>query len=303
MLETDADNPAVTFNWTDAFTYSAKVATNKNYAVQIDKAGNNFKNPAELSSGITFTKIVSVSELNAAVVQTLKVLPGNVANFEVRVACTLNGFAPIYSNVIPVTVNPYYLTASYSSIYVPGSYQGWSPDKAPALASINDDGKYEGYINFPDPTTSFKFTQAQNWNSDFGDEAATGDSGKLKLKGTDMKAKAPGYYFITADTIELKWKAVATTWAVVGDAPSDWNTDKDLKYDAATNAWLATLPLKKGEMKFRANKTNDISYGDRDADGSLESDGDNIKIDADGTYTIKLLLGKPGNYVYSLKKN
>ena len=302
LLQSEVDNNAATFNWTDAFTYSAKVATNKSYAVQIDRAGNNFKNAVEIGSGVIFTKSITVGDLNNEVVKSLKALSFPTTSFEVRVACTINGSAPIYSNVIPVTINPYREEAKYSQIYVPGNYQGWTPDKAPALASVDDDGIYNGYVNFP-TATAFKFTPMPNWSRDFGDEAATGDSGKLKVKGNDIKAKAPGYYLITVDTIGLTWKALATTWSVVGDAPSSWTTDKDLKYDAATNAWSATLPLKRGEMKFRANKNNDISYGDTEGDGSLESDGENILIPVEGTYTVSLFLGKPGSYVYSLKKN
>ncbi len=303
LTEADVDNTAATFTWTDGFTYSAKVATNKSYAVQIDRAGNNFKNARELSSGVFFKKEVTVGDLNTELVKGLKSLSFPTTSFEVRVACTINGFAPIYSNVIPVTINSYREKASiYPEIYVPGNYQGWMPDKAPSLASINDDGIYEGYINFP-TATAFKITPMPNWSRDFGDEAATGDSGKLKVKGNDMKAKAPGYYLITADTVALTWKTVATTWAVVGTAPSDFTTDKDLKYDVASNAWSATLPLKKGEMKFRANKKNDISYGDTEGDGTLEGDGETIKVDTEGTYTITLLLGKPGSYTYTVKRN
>ena len=304
LLETEVDNTAATFTWTDGFTYNAKVAANKSYAVQIDRAGNNFKNAKELSNGAVFTKSITVGELNTEVVKSLKALSFPTANFEVRVACTINGFAPVYSNVVPVTINSYREKASiYPEIYVPGNYQGWMPDKAPSLVSVNDDGIYEGYINFPEPTTSFKITPMPNWSKDYGDEKASGDSGKLKVKGTDMKVTGSGYYFIKADTIALTWKVVATTWAVVGDASGDWNTDKDLKYDAVSNSWSATLPLKRGEMKFRANKKNDIIYGDTEGDGTLEGDGETIKVDQEGTYTITLLLGKPGSYTYTVRKN
>ena len=303
LTEADVDNTAATFTWTDGFTYSAKVATNKSYAVQIDRAGNNFKNARELSSGVVFKKEITVGDLNTELVKGLKSLSFPTTSFEVRVACTISGFAPIYSNVIPVTINSYReLAAGLPSVYVPGNYQGWMPDKAPSLASINDDGIYEGYINFP-VATAFKITPMPNWSRDFGDEEATGDSGKLKVKGTDMKAKTPGYYFITVDTVALKWTAEATTWAVVGNASGGWDADKDLKYDAATNAWSATLPLKKGGMKFRANKKNKIMYGDAEGDGTLETDGNDIEVDVEGTYTVTLLLGKPGKYSYTAKKN
>lgn len=298
LTEADADNVVANFTWT-AFSYDANVATNKNYALEIDKVGNNFKKPAELASSAVLTKSLTASELNYTLTQDFKLLPGVAYNLEVRVKCTINGAAPIYSNVVAIAATPYIQLASYPLWYVPGSYQGWSPDKAATLASIGDDGKYEGYINFPDATTSFKFTPAPNWDNDFGDEAATGDSGKLKAKGNDIKVAAAGYYFIKADSKANTWSILATTWSVIGTA----SVETDLKYDATTNAWSATLPLKKGDMKFRANKAWDLNYGDTEANGSLEAGGQDIKIETDGTYVVSLLLGKAGNYTYTLKKN
>ncbi len=300
LTEADAKNVVITFSWT-AFVSDVNVA--KTYSLEIDKAGNNFKKPIELASASALTKSLTVSALNSMVTQDIKLLPDFAHSLEVRVKCSIVGSAPTYSNVVTFTATPYFQAAKYPVWYVPGSYQGWMPDKAATIASKDNDGKYEGYINFPDATTSFKFTPAPNWTNDYGDEATTGDSGKLKVKGTDIKVNTPGYYLIKADSIANTWSILATTWSVVGTASVDWDTDTNLKYDAATDAWSATLSLKKGEMKFRANKTSVLSYGDTDANGSLEAGGDNIKIDADGTYVVSLLLGKAGNYTYTLKKN
>ncbi len=64
---------------------------------------------------------------------------------------------------------------SYPLLHVPGGYQGWDPTKtSTALASPNVDGRFEGYLNFLEDNTEFKFTDGPSWDVNYGDTGADG---------------------------------------------------------------------------------------------------------------------------------
>jgi uncharacterized protein len=95
-----------------------------------------------------------------------------------------------------------------------------------------------------------------------------------------------------------------TKWGIIGSAtPNNWDADQPMTYDAATDTWKITLNLKAGEFKFRANSAWVINLGDTKGNGVLKGDGDNLKLAADGNYTLSLMLNAAGNYTYKLIKN
>ena len=65
---------------------------------------------------------------------------------------------------------------------------------------------------------------------------------------------------------------------------------------------VITLDLVAGELKFRANDDWAINFGDTNANGSLEYDGDNILIDDPGNYTVELIINV-AEYTYKVTKN
>jgi hypothetical protein len=69
-----------------------------------------------------------------------------------------------------------------------------------------------------------------------------------------------------------------------------------------TTKFDVTLNLSANELKFRANDHVDLNFGDTGADGSLEFNGNNIKVPSAGNYTITLDLSSPRNYKYTLTK-
>jgi hypothetical protein len=204
----------------------------------------------------------------------------------------------VYSNVLTLTVTPY--AGKYPSIYVPGAHQGWDPATAPEIFAINYDGTYEGYVNFGGGT-EFKFTAQRSWDGvNYGD----GGAGKLSTDGGagNLSVPSTGFYYVKADTEALTWSAELRNWGVIGDAQGSWDVDTDMVYDAATNTLKITLNLEGGkEMKFRANDSWDLNYGDTGADGTLEEGGDNIKIAESGTYEITLDLSDPAAPTYSIE--
>jgi uncharacterized protein len=99
-------------------------------------------------------------------------------------------------------------------------------------------------------------------------------------------------------------KMTATTWGIIGTAtPKNWEADQPMTFDEASKTWKITLNLKAGEFKFRGDGDWAINLGDTKGNGVLKGDGDNLKLAADGNYTVSLMLNAAGNYTYKLVKN
>lgn len=190
----------------------------------------------------------------------------------------------------------------FTQLYVPGDYQGWSPQTAPALASPNNDGNYEGYVNVPaGGSYEFKITNEPDWN---GTAYGDGGGGTLSTSGANIKFPGAGYFKVNADLNANTWSLTQTSWSLIGSfAASGWSNDVDMAFDAGSNSWSGTITIADGdEFKFRANHDWPINYGDKNADGSLEQDGDNLKGYAAGTYNVTLYLNNAGFYTYKLVK-
>jgi len=195
--------------------------------------------------------------------------------------------------ISPIDPNP-----NYARIYAPGGYQGWDPAKAKTFSSPKNDGQFQGYIYFDEPT-EFKFTTGPNWDENYGDNGA---DGTLDQNGANFVIPEAGFYKVNADIPGKKYSILKTSWGLIGSAtPTGWDSDTDLKYDSKTNTWSLTINLVKGEVKFRANDGWDLNYGDDGSNASLEEGGANIQIPSDGTYIIKLILDRP-EYSYHLEK-
>ncbi|MHA8052689.1 SusE domain-containing protein [Aquirufa sp. OSTEICH-129A] len=86
---------------------------------------------------------------------------------------------------------------------------------------------------------------------------------------------------------------LTTNWGVVGSAtPGGWN-GPDLpfyKTDIA-NVFVAYVDLAVGEIKFRTDNKWDYNIGDGGS-GTLKVNGDNIKVNAAGTYKVTIDLTK-----------
>ncbi len=191
-------------------------------------------------------------------------------------------------------------TATYPEIYVPGGYQGWDPETAPALASVQSNNQYEGYV-YMKTAGEFKFTSARDWSHTNYGAGAT--PGTLSTTGPNLSVPDSGYYKINVDTQALTWSDLKTTWGLIGSAtPGQWSTDTPMHYSPATGLWTVTVDLTAGEIKFRANGGWSLNYGSNNNDGTLQEGGANIPIATAGNYTISLKLGVPP-YTYTIVNN
>jgi starch-binding outer membrane protein SusE/F len=310
---TNADSAVVvSFTWSAAdFGFPSEVI----YALQMDKAGNNFTEPIGIASVTSATTAGLITyEFNNKLL-SMGLNYDEESTVEIRLRSVLSGinsssFADtIYSEVITMNVTPYEVIVNYPKLYVAGSYQGWDPVTAHVISSVKSNDRYEGYIYFPDATTEFKLLKVAAWEeaNTIGDPDASGTSGTLQIGswgGNNIKVSGgPGYFKINADLSAKTYSYLNTDWGLIGSAtPDGWNSDQNLTYDNATEEWTITLDLTVGDIKFRANNDWALNYGDDGADGKLDPGGANIAIAEAGNYTIRLILSKPV-YAYKVVKN
>ena len=196
----------------------------------------------------------------------------------------------------------------FSQLYVPGDYQGWNPGVAPSLASPNNDGIYEGFVNVPaGGSYEFKITNQPDWN---GTAYGDGGGGTVSTSGGNLKFPAGGYYKVNVDLNANTYSLTATSWSLIGSfAASGWSNDVDMTFNSGDNDWTGTITVVDGDQfKFRANHDWGLNYGDDNGTGKLILNGANIG-DASknfslsaGTYAITLYLNNAGFYTYKFVK-
>ncbi len=307
---TSADN-AVSFSYTPS-TYGFKAAVT--YTLQIGIKGNNFANSKDI--GLTASsKAYTGLDLNTMLL-SMGLIPNNASQLETRIKSELaTGVQTTYSNVVTLTVTPYFDIPVFPSLWVPGAYQtpapNWNPPTAERISSASGNKVYEGYVNYTDPASlEFKYTSDPDWNhTNYGD----GGGGALSTSGGagNLKVPSPGYYLLKADLNGSTWSATATTWGIIGDAtPNGWGSSTPLTYNATTKTWggivhlTAAAPGAAGTAcKFRANDAWDINLGDnKPANGVLKYGGENIPVTVTGDYKVTLDLSHPAYYFYSIIK-
>jgi starch-binding outer membrane protein SusE/F len=295
---TSGDN-AVSFSYTPT-DYGFKSAVT--YTLQIALKGANFANSKDI--GLTAkSKVYTGADLNTMLL-SMGLIAGNPAQLETRIKSELaTNVQTTYSNVLTLTVTPYFDIPFYASLYVPGAYQGWSPATAMRISSPSDNKLYEGYVNYTDAgSLEFKYTSDPDWNhTNYGDAG----SGKLSTSGGNLSVPSTGYFLLKADLTGNTWSATKTQWGIIGDAtPGGWGASTALTFDSATQTWGGTIHLTAGGFcKFRANDAWDLNLGDnKPANGILKYGGENIPVTVTGDYKVTLDLTHPAFYFYSLIK-
>jgi len=292
----NAASDAVTYSWTASTDWGYRAIVN--YSLQVDEKGNGFRKATDIfTAANSLKKTFTVAALNQAI-NNLGLAAGRQHELVIRLKAAVDTVGnEVYSDSLLLTVTPYYVPKVYPAVYVPGGYEGWSFDdpRLGALASVNNDKKYEGYLYFPDANTEFKIAAAKSWDVNYGD----GGGGSLVSNGNNIKAVEAGYYKLTADLNALNFTLTNTTWSITGTATA--NADKAMTFDAATRKWSITTSLQAGSFYFRANNANTIALSDDDNNGVLTAGNAGlITIGNAGTYTITADLNNPGNYIYTL---
>lgn len=305
LSEEEADENLFTMEWTEP-DYGFSSAPD--YTIQMDSATHNFEDPIEIATVNTTSFSVTVGEMNGIILGADYPFGEELAmDFRV-IASVADSVEEQVSDPVTLNITAYSTCAYCPEIYVPGGYQSssgyggdWSPADAPALATINDQDQYEGYVYIANANSQFKFTAERNWAN--GDWGTSGTEGELESPGNNIVAEESGYYKMNVDLNSLTYELLNTTWGIIGNATAGgWDADQDMTYDPDEKVWTITTDLVAGEMKFRANDAWDINYGDNEGNGTLQQDGANIPIDSDGNYTIELDLSA-NPYTYNITQN
>jgi len=227
-----------------------------------------------------------------------------------RVATTINSSVPtVYSATKSRSFTPFDAVINYPMLYVPGSYQGWSPGATNGrLFSYGFNTTYSCIItlnDFTNPTTDFKIAPAANWNNSWGcNLTKTGNnySGTLDPSGGNMTVTA-GTYIVTVNTSTMAITLTKTDiWGIIGDGVpvTGWNSDQKMFYNGQRKMWEITITLQVGTIKFRANSDWGLNYGSNAGDGNLQQGGANIPITSAGNYLVRFSTEK---MIYTLHKN
>ncbi len=277
LLLENASAQAERFVWSAA-DYNGAVAVS--YAVEMDVAGGDFSEPQLLggtSGDLHFA--ITTADLNIAVIALGAVVEPEpeAATYDIRVVSDANGFSPMTSNVVTITVTPYNAVIPDPQLYLVGGVQNhyglpdWDTGTAIPMRYIGDGATnvFEAYV-IVGANEGFKFIGQQgSWdNGNYGviggaqdgNLENSGGSSDLKVAETD----GDGLYYVWVDIDNLTYKAVKMEWGLIGEAtPNGWNGETPMTYDFATNQYSFNGSLSAGEMKFRsANTGNFMELGD-----------------------------------------
>jgi hypothetical protein len=301
--EEESTNPALTLTW-NAADYGNP--TEIKYTVQFALAGTEFADPFIAGSTTNLNLTWNIQEFNGACVSS-GLAPFVEGDLDIRVISSVgsNDVEQQVSQTVTIVVVPF--TTDLPKISVPGNHQGWDPASAPTLAaSAFGETDYQGYVWLDG---EFKFTAPNdqgnfNWDLNWGDDGTY--TGILKENASDnCKADPTGYYFVKANTDELKYSIQAVSWGIIGAAtPTGWDSDTDLIYDATSRTLSVNINLVPGAFKFRGNNEwGAFDLGTVDADGFLQNGGDLTFDGAAGNYKVVLDLSNPREYTYSITAN
>jgi hypothetical protein len=273
------DNTALTLTW-EAVDYGTPTIVT--YTVQFAESNTEFATPIDISSLTTTHTTISVAELNTQAL-ALGLLPDVEGTIDVRIKSTVGaaGSEPKLSSPITIIVKPYRGLFPIVDLYLvgPGSSAGWSVNNGnmPIYRDTKDNAKqyYTGYF----AAGGFKLIeQIGFWAPMYGIDGA-----KVKYRATEsdtdpglFPTNTAGYYTFEINLEELTYTIVpytgpTTTYAtigLVGDAlPTGWDVSVPMtqsSFDA--HIWKVTQTLSAGKMKFRANNSWDVNWGDNGGD-------------------------------------
>jgi hypothetical protein len=298
----------MTFEW-HATDYG--VNTQIQYQLEVDFAGNEFADPKLIGATLNNSLKVRSGDLNTILLVGLKAPSGVVADLELRVVSSVNGGFIQTSPVVNVSIKPIKLFDPENPplLWVPGGYQGWSPGTAPVIYGVSET-EFEGYVYIKEGT-GFKFTSHPDW-----DHINYGDSGTPGLMTTDglapgMGASETGYYRFKVNIENLSYEMYRVdNFGMIGTAtPGNWDSSTPMAWSLESGVWSATVDLKPGALKFRANDKWDLNYGPEDSElmsGKLIHTDGAISIGEAGSYVVTIDFRKspsPRYYKYSVVKN
>ena len=270
--------------------------------------------------GITATEVaLTYEQLNLAASSSVEDgglgLPIDVASdVKLRIGATIgNSFDTYYSESADLRITPTSSEKKFPMIYMPGSYQGWAPDKAATnyqvLYDFAGNGVFEGVADFgsaDDAAREWKFTRDANWDFDWGipaGETPEAEAAEVTLINNDggdrsninIYLKNRFYHFTMDTNTGLLKKNFAFNQVGVIGLNGNWESDIVMEFNAAKRRFYADIDATADtEMKFRADADWALNWGVDCAQG-----GDNIPVAA-GQYRVYLYLSDSNDCHFEL---
>jgi hypothetical protein len=293
---------AVTFNWETSAPVSEK---NTLFTLEADNSGNRFLNPIDIRSTTEFSLALSVEELNTYIRRLIAADKMSRVEFRLRIS-KAGSETFTYSEPIALDVTPYQPFVNYEDkqvFRVPGNFQNWAVATAPEVVTTNNDGLYEGYINFTNPYSQFLLVKgAPKWTTTTTFQYIGGS--KFGYSGSMFSLfDGAGIYRVQLNTNTNTWVCTRIKmWGLTGSSVAG---EAGMVYDAEAGTWSITKDMLEGDFTIRANNDNAIRFGHNASSdtGVPDYNGTGIHIKSAGNYTIILKLLNAGNYSYSVQKN
>lgn len=174
------------------------------------------------------------------------------------------------------------------NLYMVGSHNGWNNADATQKFTYVGDGIFIKVQAF-DAGSEFKLLPTSgSWDGDWGLDP--NNEGKIIQEGeVNIPVADAGTYMVRIDFNALTYTvSPVDSWGLVGSAtPNGWGGPDVPFYLNKSNVteFIAYATLIEGEFKIRKDNDWAVNYGDDGADGTLESGGSNIVVEA-GTYKI-----------------
>jgi len=111
-----------------------------------------------------------------------------------------------YTITVDINNLTYTVGTNAPKLFVPGSYQNWTPQVAPFLIDENSNGIYTGEIEFTGYDIQFKFTSEPSWDGIIYGQGV--EDGTISPNGGAANLMVPqeGTYLITVDLNNLTWQ-------------------------------------------------------------------------------------------------
>ncbi|PKB16462.1 SusE domain-containing protein [Flavobacterium sp. 5] len=294
LNEDTPDNTALTLTW-EAVDYGTPTVVT--YTIQLAASNTDFAAPVDVSSVTTTHATMTVAELNTKALD-LGLKADEQGTIDIRIKSTVGttGSEPKLSTPITIIVTPYAGVFPSKDLYLigPGTSALWDANMAvvPIFRDPLDPAKqyYTGYFT----AGGFKLLEQTGfWAPMYG---ANGD--KVQYRATEGDAdpglfptNADGYYTFAIDIKALTYtissytgtktdyNAISVTGSVLTGDDNNWSVDVPMvRSTFDSHIWKVTQELVQGKMKFKANNSWDVSWGD--------SSGANIWVETTGKYDI-----------------
>ncbi len=182
----------------------------------------------------------------------------------------------------------------------PNTSQDWKPETSQWLVKVGTTDVYRGFSYFGGQyggKFTDDFTGSTVWYGLDGDVVIDENgvvTGKISSSSGNniLEGSSPALYWMEVDMEALTFKMTPIeSFGLIGSAtPGGWDAETKLEASADMLKWTATVGLKDGDLKFRANNAWAISLGSSASD--LQFDGGNLPSPGEGNYVVTLSLGK-----------